>query len=155
MKMKQLFGVAILVLVAVASTAFAQERGTPAEAKAMLDQAVAYVKAVGPDKAFADFTDKDSKWHEKDLYVFAVRFDGLTVAHGGNKGLVGKNLIEVKDPDGKLFIKEMIDMAKAKGTGSVNYSFTDPQSKKFEHKTSYIARVPGYDGVMGVGVYRP
>lgn len=155
MKMTKIFKTAILTLLAATSLAFAQERGTAAEAKAMLDQALAHVKAVGNDKAFADFTDKEGgKWQNKDLYVFVVKFDGTTMAHGANKGLLGKSLIEVKDPDGKFFIKEMIDLGKAKGSGSVDYSFTDPQTKKVGQKTSFIARIPGFEGIMGVGIYK-
>ena len=153
MKLISISRMATLALLVVASAAFAQQRGTAAEAKAMLDEAVADVKAVGPDKAFADFDD-GAKWHNKDLYVFAFKFDGVTVAHGGNKALVGKNLIGVKDPDGKYFIKQMIEVVKAQGSGSVAYSFTDPATKRIAKKLSYVARVPGYDGVMGVGVYQ-
>jgi cytochrome c len=155
MKFSYYLRTAALALLTLASAAFAQDRGTPAEAKAMLEQAVADVNAVGAEKAFADFTDSNnSKWHHKDLYVFVVKFDGMTVAHGANKALVGRNLIEVKDPDGKLFIKAMIDEVKAKGSGAVDYSFTDPTTKKISAKTSYVARVPGYDEVIGVGVYK-
>ena len=155
MKFSRYLRIAALALLTLASAAFAQDRGTPAEAKAMLDQAVAHVKAVGPDRAFADFTESNNgDWHRKDLYVFVVKFDGMTVAHGANKGFVGRNLIKVKDPDGKLFIKAMIDEVQAKGEGSVDYSFTDPATKKISQKTSYVARVPGYDGVIGVGVYK-
>lgn len=154
MKLIKFVKFAVLALLAASSVAFAQERGTATEAKALLDQALAHVKAVGNDKAFADFSEKEGKWQNKDLYVFVIKFDGITAAHGANKGLLGKSLVELKDPDGKFFIKEMIEMAKTKGSGSVDYSFTDPQTKKMGQKTSFIARVPGYDGVMGVGVYK-
>jgi cytochrome c len=153
MKLSKFFKTAVLALFAVASVAFAQERGTATEAKALLAQGLAHVKAVGNDKAFADFTE-EGKWKNKDLYVFVIKFDGITAAHGANKGLLGKSLIELKDPDGKFFIKEMIEIAKTKGSGTVDYSFTDPQTKKMGQKSSFIVLVPGYDGVMGVGVYK-
>lgn len=154
MKLAKFLKTTLLALLAVTSMAYAQERGTPNEAKALLDQALAHVKAVGPEAAFTDFTEKGGKWQNKDLYVFVIKLDGITVAHGANKGLLGKSLLELKDPDGKFFIKEMIELAKGKGAGSVDYSFTDPQTKKMSPKTSYVARVPGYDGVIGVGVYK-
>lgn len=154
MKLTTFLKTALLALLAVTSTAFAQERGTPSEAKTLLDQAVAYVKTAGTEKAFADFSEKGGKWQNKDLYVFVIKFDGITAAHGANKALVGKSLLDLKDPDGKFFIKEMIEVAKGKGAGTVDYSFTDPQTKKMSPKTSYVAHVPGYDGVMGVGAYK-
>ena len=154
MKLATLVRTAALTLLAASSLAFAQERGSIDEAKAMVEKGLAHVKAVGAEKAFADFTDKESgKWQNKDLYVFVVKTDGTTVAHGANKGLLGKSLIELKDPNGKLFIKEMIDVG-MKGTGMVEYSFTDPQTKKMAPKQSYVARVPGFDGIIGVGAYK-
>lgn len=155
MKLSQYLRHAAIALMACTSIAFAQERGTADEAKTLVEKGLAHIKAVGNDKAFADFSDKESgKWTSKDLYIFANKFDGETVAHGGNKTLVGKNLIDIKDPDGKLFIKEMIETAKTKGSGWVDYSFTDPQTKKLAAKTSYVARIPGYDGYIGVGTYK-
>src|SRR3989338_5483388 len=125
MKLAHIVRSAVLVLLASTGLAFAQERGTIEEAKALVDKGLTHIKAVGNDKAFADFTDKESgKWVNKDLYVFVVKTDGTTVAHGANKGLIGKSLIELKDPNGKLFIKEMIDVG-MKGSGMVEYSFTD------------------------------
>lgn len=153
MRLATLVRTAALALLASAGLAFAQERGSIEEAKALVEKGLAHVKTAGPDKAFADFTEKDGKWQNKDLYVFVVKADGTTVAHGANKGLLGKSLIELKDPNGKLFIKEMIDVG-MKGSGLVDYSFTDPQTKKMAPKQSYVARIPGYDGIIGVGAYK-
>lgn len=136
------------------SVAVAQERGSADEAKDLVGRGVAHIKAVGIDKAFEDFSNRDGKWQNKDLYVFVVTFEGVTVAHGANKGLVGKPMFELKDLNGKPFIKDMAVLAKDKGTGWVNYMFTDPLTKKAVAKSSYVARVPGYDGFIGVGIYK-
>lgn len=153
MKLIALIRNAAILLLASTTFAFAQERGSIEEAKALVEKGLAHIKAVGTEKAFADFTEKDGKWQNKDLYVFVVKTDGTTVAHGANKGLMGKSLIELKDPDGKLFIKEMITVG-MKGSGVVEYSFTDPQTKKMAPKQSYVARVPGFEGIIGVGAYK-
>lgn len=138
----------------VAGTAHAQDNGTRDEAKAMVDAAVDHVKKVGPEKAFKDFTDKENKtWQKKDLYVFAYNLEGVNVAHGANDKLVGKNLIELKDPNGKLLIKELRDTA-VKGAGWVEYDWPHPQSKKIESKISYVRKFSNYEGFVGVGVYR-
>ena len=84
----------------------AQERGTREEAKAMVDAGIEHVKKVGPDQAFKDFSDKSNKdWQKKDLYIFAYTMEGVNVAHGANAKLIGKNLIELKDPNGKPLIQ--------------------------------------------------
>lgn len=153
MKFATLVRTAALALIASTSLVFAQEKGSIEEAKTLVEKGLAHIKAVGNDKAFADFTEKDGKWQNKDLYVFVVKTDGTTVAHGANKGLLGKSLIELKDPDGKLFIKEMITVG-MKGSGIVEYSFTDPQTKKMAPKQSYVARIPGFEGIIGVGAYK-
>lgn len=143
-----------LAIVMAAFGAHAQERGTADQAKALVDKGLAHIKAVGVDKAGEDFTAKDGKWQDKDLYVFVQKLDGTMVAHGGNKGLVGKNHFELKDANGKLFVKEMIEVAKTKGTGWVDYMWTSPLTKKVEAKSSYVAKIPGYDGYIGVGIYK-
>lgn len=153
--MNRIFSIVIAVFTMLtAALGYAQERGTADEAKALADKALAHVKAVGTAKAFEDFTAKDGKWQNKDLYVFVIDHEGMTTAHGANKALVGKNLGELKDPNGKLFIKEMLELAKTKGTGWVDYMFTDPQTKKTGNKSSYVAKIPGYDGFLGVGIYK-
>lgn len=139
----------------VAAFAQAQDRGTADEAKVMVDKALAHIKAAGTEKAFEDFSAKDGKWQNKDLYVFVINYEGVTTAHGANKALVGKNLGELKDPNGKFFIKEMAEVAKTKGNGWVDYMFTDPATKKNGNKSSYVAKIPGFDGYVGVGIYKP
>ena len=145
---------ALFLLGGLVAAASAQDNGTREEAKAMVDAAVEHVKKVGPDVAFKDFSDKSNKaWQKKDLYVFAYNMDGVNVGHGANDKLIGKNLIELKDPNGKALIKELRDTA-AKGGGWVDYEWPHPQSKKIESKTSYVRKLVNFDGFVGVGVYR-
>jgi cytochrome c len=127
--------------------------GTAEEAKAMVVKAVAYLKEVGAEKAFAAFNDPTSKdFHDRDLYIFVREMDGNTVAHGANKGMIGHTSLELKDADGKLYNKEMIELAQAKGSGWVDYRWVNPMDKKIEQKSSYIERVGDY--VIGAGFYR-
>ena len=155
--MKSLFRMILATVVSVgfwASSAQAQDNGTRDEAKAMVEAAIEQVKKVGPEQAFKDFTDKSNKnWQKKDLYVFAYNMEGVNIAHGANDKLIGKNLIELKDPEGKLLIKELRDAA-AKGGGWVEYEWPHPQTKKIESKISYSKKMANYEGFIGVGVYR-
>jgi len=143
-----------IVAAGLTSAALADDRGTREEARAMVDAAVEHVKKVGPDKAFQDFTDKANlSWHKKDLYVFAYTLNGVNVGHGANDRLVGKNLIELRDPNGKFLIKELRDTA-VRGGGWVEYEWPHPQTKKIEAKASYVRMTVNFDGWLGVGVYR-
>jgi signal transduction histidine kinase len=136
------------------ASALSQEFGTRDEAKAMVEAAVAHVKKVGPEQAFKDFTDKSNKtWQKKDLYVFAYDMNGVNVGHGANDKLVGKNLIDLKDPNGKPLIQELRATAQ-KGGGWVEYDWPHPQTKKIESKISFVRKTEGFDGFVGVGVYR-
>lgn len=153
--MKLLRSLLALTLVGFVSVnALSQERGTKDEAKAMAEQAAAHVKKAGPDQAFKDFTTDKANWTKKDMYVFALDMKGLTVAHGANEKLVGKSMMELKDQNGKLFVKELTDVAKAKGSGWVEYDWAHPQTKKVDGKVTYALKLSNFDGLVAVGVYR-
>jgi hypothetical protein len=75
------------------------------------------------------------------------------VAHGARPILIGKNLISIKDQDGKYLIQEMIELAKDKGGGWIEYKWPHPTTNKIEDKTSYIEKMGDY--FVGVGVRPP
>lgn len=134
--------------------AMAQEHGTKDEAKALAERANEYVKKVGPEQAFKDFTTDKAKWTQKDMYVFVGDWNGTALAHGGNERLVGKTLLELKDQNGKPFVKELVAAAQSKGSGWVEYDWVNPQTKKVEPKVSYVMKLSSFDGMVIVGVYR-
>jgi len=147
--MKKTFGVILISLVWVS---FALAGGTANEAKGLVEKAAAYVKAEGKEKAFAEFSNPSGKFVDRDLYIFIVDFNGLTLAHGGNAKLVGKNMLELKDADGEFFIKKFIGVAKAKGNGWVDYKWVNPVTKRIEPKSTYIQKVDDY--FLGCGIYK-
>jgi cytochrome c len=126
--------------------------GTADEAKNMVEKGVAYIKANGKDKAFAEFTNQKGSFIDRDLYIFVVDFKGITLAHGGNEKLVGKDMLELKDADGKFFIKSFIETAQGKGSGLVEYKWVNPQTKKIENKATYVQKVD--DFFLGCGIYK-
>ena len=147
---KCLLGIVTLAA-AMASPASAAERGTAAEAEAMVKKAVAYLKTNGKAKAAEEFTSGTS-FKDRDLYISFYEMGGTVIAHGANAKLVGKNLIGLKDPDGKLFIQMIVDVAK-KGKGWTDtYKFRDPLTDKLAEKVIYVERVD--DTWIGVGVYK-
>lgn len=104
--------------------------------------------------AVAEFNNPSGQFKKGDLYVFAQDFNGLMLANGGNPKLTGQNHLELKDPTGKLFVKEMIESAKSKGSGWVNYSWTNPATKKVQPKKTWIQSVEGTDIYVGCGVFQ-
>jgi cytochrome c len=146
---------AVLVVVfflATTGLTFAAANGTPAEAKALVKKAVNYIKANGKDKAFAEISNPTGQFVDRDLYVFVYDMTGKCVAHGFNQKMIGKDLIDMKDADGKLYVQERIEIGKSKGTGWQDYKFTNPLSKKIEHKTAYLEKID--DFIVGSGAYK-
>ena len=134
--------------------ACADTKATPAEATAMVKKGVAAIKAGGKehDKLFAEVTAKDAKWADRDLYLVVYGTDGTVKAHGANAKLVGNNLMDMLDIDGKPYIKERIDMAKSKGSFWQDYKFTNPTTKKIEPKIMYCEKVD--ELIACAGVYK-
>jgi cytochrome c len=153
-KMKRIITIICLVvfMMAVSHVAFAAEFGTSAEAEGMVKKAIADIKTLGKDKALAEISNPKGKFIDRDLYVFVYDMNGKCVGHGFNQKMIGKDLAEMKDPDGKFYVKERIEIAKTKGKGWQDYKFTNPTSKKIENKTAYIEKVD--DLIVGCGVYK-
>src|SRR5256885_14176808 len=95
--MTRIFTAAVAALVlAFGIQAHAQKdakKGTAAEATAMVQKAVAHIKKVGRDKAFADFSSKKEPWVDRDLYVVVYDLKGRVLAHGANEKMIGKDVI--------------------------------------------------------------
>lgn len=125
----------------VAMPALAASGASKDEAVAMVKKGIAYIKANGPEKAYAAFTAKDKQFVDRDLYLVVYGLDGKVLAHGANEKQVGKDLIEMTDIDGKYFVKERVAMVKAKPAGAwQEYKFTNPVSKKIEPKVMYCEK---------------
>ncbi|MEW6766273.1 MAG: cache domain-containing protein [Pseudomonadota bacterium] len=117
-------------------SALAEDFATAKDAEALVTQAV---KAIAADKdgTLKAITAKDPKWVHGDLYPFVYNLKGEVVAHGQNERMVGKNMIENTDADGKPMVKERLELAKTKGTFWQDYKWKNPVTKKVEQKSSY------------------
>jgi len=142
-----------LVVTVNARDLFATDRGTPAEAKAMLQKAIAHYKAVGRKQALADFTAKRASFGDRDLYVACIGPNHTIVANGGFPQYVGLSADMLKDADGKSVGQQGWDVASTKGEGAVRYRWINPVTHKMEPKITFFAKA-GED-VCGVGAYNP
>lgn len=89
----------------------------------------------------------------KELYVFSADMKGIVIAQSANRALKGKSLWNVKDTKGKLFVREMIEVAQGPGSGWVEYWWLRSGEGKPTLKRSYIRKVPGHDIFVGSGYY--
>ncbi len=144
---------AAIAFLAQASLASAGEYGSRDEAVAMVKRVEDMFARTGADPTFKAVTDQSvTSFHDRDLYPFIYDLSGRCVAHGARPALIGKNLLDLKDQDGKYLIREMIEIARGSGSGWVNYKWPNPINNRIEDKTSYVEKMGDY--FVGVGVYR-
>ena len=131
----------------------ARAEGTKADAQAMVDKAALFLKAQGRDKLLAEVNTKDGQFHKGELYVFVYDLNATILAHPVNPGLIGKNTLEVPDVAGKFYRKEIVELAKTKGSGWVDYLYKNPSNGKTEPKTAFLQKAG--DLILVAGVYKP
>ncbi len=146
---KLMIGAAMLAALATATYAQAPF-GTEGEAKAMLEKAVAAVKA---DKtaALASFQKGEGGFKDRDLYPFCANAgDGTMNAH---PTLVGKKIQDLVDKNGKKLGEEMLKVATEGKLAEVSYMWPRPGADATPvQKVSFVTKVA--DQVCGVGYYK-
>lgn len=140
---------AVAAAMTISAQAFADDA---AEATSMVKKAVSYIKEQGKEKALMEINNPAGIFKKGELYIFVTDMQGKMLAHGANAKLVGKDLIDLKDSDGKLFVKEYTQVAKTKGSGWSDYKWVNPSTKAIELKSTYVERVD--DIVVGCGIYK-
>ncbi len=146
-----LVSASMIIMTSAAFAADKDARGTQAEAKAMLERAVAYYQANGRTKALAEFSRKRPPFSDRDLYVFCIGPGGKLVANGAYREYLNLSADILKDADGRPLGSRAWDIAIKNGKGELHYNWLNPVTKLIEPKVSYLARV-GQD-VCGVGSY--
>lgn len=141
-----------LLLAATPQLARAAERGTEAEAKALLQKAAAHYRSAGREQAMADFNKKDAGFVDRDLYVWCYDKAGTLVVHGVNPKLLGVKVGTLRDAEGKDFTTELFNGGMTKGSGVVEYKWTNPVTRKIQAKASFYQKI-GQD-VCAVGYYK-
>ena len=129
--------VVAIVCSSVGMACAAEGGATKAQAEAMVKKGVAAIKAEGAEKIYAEITKKGGAFSEQDLYLTVYSTEGVVLAHGANAKMIGKNLLELKDIDGKGFVKDRVELAKSKASFWQEYKFTNPENKKIEPKVVY------------------
>jgi len=152
--MKRLFAlVAAFTLALFSFNALAAdaERGTTAEAEALVKKSIAYYKKNGKDKALAEFQKNPGPFVDRDLYVTVYTMNADALSHINPK-MVGKNMMDLRDADGKYHIKERMEAAQKGNSGWQDFKFYNPVSKKIEPKRMYWEKHD--DLVFACGAYK-
>ena len=152
--MKKLFAVITALamgFVALGASAQDEKRASKAEAQAMVKKAIEYYKKNGKDKALAEFMRKDGPFVDRDLYVTVYTMSGDALAHINPK-MVGKNMMDLRDPTGKYHIKERLEAAQKGTSGWQDFQFFNPANKKIEPKEMYWEKFD--NTVFACGAYK-
>jgi cytochrome c len=107
------------------------------EVVAVVKKAVAYYKANGKDKALAEFNNKDGQFAKGEDYVDVHDINGVCVAHPISPAKVGLNRLDQSDSAGKFYVKELVDAAKQKPSGWIDYVMKNPTTGKLQNKLAY------------------
>lgn len=149
------------LLTALSTAALALTLSLPAgaapttdQAKALVEKAAAVMQTNGLAAACPKFNDRTGDfWQENgELYVFVINFQGAWDCYPPKPEGVGTNLLNLKDMDGKEFVREMIELAKSKGEGWIEYQWKNPATNKIQPKSTYLKRVG--DAFVASGVYK-
>ena len=144
--------ISLLTVIGLFSFAVLSYAADRDDAKRLVKQAAAYVKYRGKEKALTEISTPKGMFDKGELYVFAYDLQGVMLAHPKNPALIGQNLIDVPDTEGKLFRKEIVEKAKSQGSGWVDYMYLNPETNRQEHKTTYFLKVG--DIILCCGVYQ-
>lgn len=148
---KPFISVLAATLVFVGAAAAADGAGKD-DAVAMVKKAVTFIKQQGPEKAYPAFTGKDAQFIDRDLYVVVYQLDGTVLAHGSNAKFVGKDLSDAQDVDGKLYVKERVELAAKQPSFWQDYKFVNPVTKKVEPKQMYCEKIE--NTAVCAGIYK-
>lgn len=151
--MKRLFTGSLLCLAFAGGSVSAAVEPMEKDAIAMAERGAAFMKAHGKEEMMKKITAKDPDFVQGSLYVDMRDIKtGIVLAHPINPSIVGKDLTDVPDANGKKYRREIIELAQKQGKGWVDYQYKNPTSGKIEPKTTYILRVN--DVVLEAGIYK-
>lgn len=133
--------------------AAAADKPTLDQVRALTLKAAALVSSDGIDKAREAFHSQgDFRFGE--IYVNVIDADGTWLIYPPNPRNEGKSVLNVRDAGGKLLVREIIETARDKGEGWVDYQWLNPASNHIEPKTTFVKNIPERGAVVYIGLYR-
>ena len=125
---------------------------SPADAEAFVKSALAFAKANGTYNLIKEVNSPTTQFRKGELYIFILDTEGVVLAHGVDSKLVGVDLSERRDSNNVRYIQDFIKVAEDKGSGWVDYKFTNPETGKIEDKTTFVEKHQIV--IIGCGIYK-
>jgi cytochrome c len=147
-----LFAAACITARCIGGVALGATAASKDQAVAMVKKAVGAIKAEGPGKAYPEISNPSGKFVDGDLYILVYGLDGMVLAHGADAKRIGTNQLGDRDPDGKAFVKERVQLAATHPSFWQSYKFMNPVTHKVEPKDMYCERLE--QTVVCGGVYQ-
>jgi signal transduction histidine kinase len=121
---------------------------------AMVDDAAAHIETEGK-AAFEKFYDPAGPYLVKNTYVFILDTTGVELVNPAFRNLEGRNLVDLKDTEGKLLVQEMFHAVEKDSAGWVEYMWPKPGDNLSTQKSTYVkkAHLNGSWVLVGAGVY--
>ncbi|HYI69771.1 MAG TPA: bacteriohemerythrin [Skermanella sp.] len=86
-------------------------------------------------------------------YFWVNSLDGILLQHPNLPARIGKSVLDLRDADGMAMFAEFCEVARTEGGGFVHYNWLKPGASVASPKISYVTRIPGWDWVIGTGIY--
>jgi len=118
----------------------------------LVKKGIRHLESAGEEAAFRDFEDRSAQFIQGDYYLWVCDLDGIVRCNGSNPKSRNQNFADLKDTNGKLFIRDVLRIAQERGKGWVDYYWRNPVSKQVEPKSTYFERAGGL--VLLCGIYR-
>jgi len=121
------------------------------EAKEWVQKAIEFYKNAGKAVSFAAVSNPKGPFVKGEMYVFVLNLSGTMLANGTNEKFIGLDFKDVKDSDGRSFVREILEVATKKGSGFLDYKWFNPTTKEELAKHLYFEKVD--DLIFCSGIY--
>lgn len=120
----------------------------------MVTDAIAEIEKYGRE-AFHLLHDPTGPFIAKDAYIFVLDRNGDDLVNPGFPNLEGRNLMDVKDTQGKQLVREMFKVVQTSGSGWVDYMWPKPGESVSTQKSAYVSKARMGDEwvLVGCGIY--
>lgn len=120
----------------------------------MVKDAVGSIEQKG-EVAFQRFYDPTGPFLVKESYIFVIDMNGVELVNPAFPNLEGRNVLDVKDTQGKEAIRDMLKLVQTSGSGWVDYMWPKPGESLATEKSAYVSKAKLGDKTLlvGCGVY--
>ena len=113
------------------------------EVRKLVQDAITLYENAGKESLLREIADSSGRFVSHERYIYALDLNGTIVAHPMDPALTGKNLMDLRDSEGNVFVRKIVNTAKTKGYGFADYKWRSPASTDELHKTVFFERVDG------------